>query len=240
MGLFINLFPISLQFTISSFWLEDLDLTAGGVHMFQVLSMFVLSEGVYLDTEGNSLLPTMLPRGELSANAVDLDEDGCVLDGIPEELYSVELQWVSTRLDDTHREGGIYIQDPVPRPVPSPTLQLLMFCVLQAPVMKHHTHNALGLDKSEFLLAVLQRARWLHREHIGKENIWRHFLLRAVPPRVSGKAPKHLEYNLQLNAGGRALADCAKTTCFPVQRLKYPQKQRMGVGYGTLVCCFHR
>lgn len=100
---------------------------------------------------------------------------------------------------------------------------------------KERIASYLGLDKSEFLLAVLQRARWLHREHIGKETIWRHFLLRAVPPRVSGKAPKHLEYNLQLNAGGRALADCAKTTCFPVQRLKYPQKQRMGVGNGTLV-----
>lgn len=35
----------------------------GEMHMLQVLSVLVRSEGVYLDTEGHSLLPTMLPRG---------------------------------------------------------------------------------------------------------------------------------------------------------------------------------
>lgn len=39
--------------------------------------------------------------------------------------------------------GLTYVQYPVPRPVPPPALQLLMLCVLQPPVMKHHPEYAL-------------------------------------------------------------------------------------------------
>lgn len=44
-----------------------------------------------------------------------------------------------------------YVQYPVPRPVPPPALQLLMLCVLQPPVMKHHPENALEGRNSQCL-----------------------------------------------------------------------------------------
>lgn len=53
-------------------YLEDFDLAAGRVDMLHVFLVFVGSEGVHLDTEGHPFLPAMLPRGELSADAVDL------------------------------------------------------------------------------------------------------------------------------------------------------------------------
>lgn len=40
-----------------------------------------------------------------------------------------------------------YIQDSVPGPVPPPALQLLVLHVLQAALVKHHPHDALG-DKT--------------------------------------------------------------------------------------------
>lgn len=36
-----------------------------------------------------------------------------------------------------------YIQDSVPGPVPPPPLQLLMLHILQAALVKHHSHDAL-------------------------------------------------------------------------------------------------
>lgn len=41
------------------------------------------------------------------------------------------------------KAGRTYIQDSVSRTVPPPSLQLLMLCVLQPPVMENYTHNTL-------------------------------------------------------------------------------------------------
>lgn len=46
------------------------------------------------------------------------------------------------------------VQDPVPGSVPPPALQLLVLCVLQAPVVKHHPENALeGTNRQQLRLS---------------------------------------------------------------------------------------
>lgn len=62
---------VKLQIRMFSY-LEDFDLAAGRVDMLQVFPVFIAGESVHLDTEGHSLLPAMLSRGELSTDAVDL------------------------------------------------------------------------------------------------------------------------------------------------------------------------
>lgn len=62
--------------------------------MLQVFAVFIAGESVHLDTEGHSLLPAMLSRGELSTDAVDLNENRGVLDRVPEELNGVEVHGV--------------------------------------------------------------------------------------------------------------------------------------------------
>ncbi len=44
--------------------------------VLHVFPMLICGESVYLDTKGHSFLPSMLPGGELSADAVDLRENG--------------------------------------------------------------------------------------------------------------------------------------------------------------------
>ena len=39
------------------------------------------------------------------------------------------------------------VQDAVPWPAPPPPIQLLLLCVLQAPVVENHTHHALGAQQ---------------------------------------------------------------------------------------------
>lgn len=62
--------------------------------MLDVFSVFIGGVSVHLDSEGHPFLPAVLPGGELGADAVDLDENRSVLQGIPEELDGVEVQRV--------------------------------------------------------------------------------------------------------------------------------------------------
>lgn len=55
-------------------YLEDFDLAAGRMDMLHVFPVFIGGESVNLDTKGHPLLSTMLPGGELSADAVDLSK----------------------------------------------------------------------------------------------------------------------------------------------------------------------
>lgn len=97
-GLLLDLLPVCLQFAIGSFrlpkkerkpndclpgrqakqlwkkvsYLEDFDLAAGRMDMLHVFPVFIGGKSVHLDTEGNPFLATMLPGGELGADAVDL------------------------------------------------------------------------------------------------------------------------------------------------------------------------
>lgn len=73
-GLLLNLLTICLQLAISPFGLEDLDLAAGGVDVFDILPLLVRAKRIDLDPEGHPFLPAMLPGCELSADAVYLDE----------------------------------------------------------------------------------------------------------------------------------------------------------------------
>lgn len=68
-------------------YLEDFDLAAGRVDVLDVVAALVCAERVHLDPEGHALLATVLPGGELSANAVDLQGEtpvgvgGCTVAG---------------------------------------------------------------------------------------------------------------------------------------------------------------
>lgn len=42
------------------------------------------------------------------------------------------------------------VEDAIPRPVPAPTLQLLVLCVLKSSVMKNHTDDALKFKRIHF------------------------------------------------------------------------------------------
>lgn len=53
-------------------YLKDFDLAAGRVQVLRVLSAFILFKGVYLDTEWNSFLSAVFPRGELCTDAMNL------------------------------------------------------------------------------------------------------------------------------------------------------------------------
>ena len=53
-------------------YFEDFDLAARRMDMLHVFPVFIGGESVNLDTKGHPLLPTMLPGGELSTDAVDL------------------------------------------------------------------------------------------------------------------------------------------------------------------------
>lgn len=52
--------------------------------------------------------------------------------------------WMVPRKNPQSAQKPTNVQDPVPRPAPPPALQLLVLRVLQTPVMKHHTDDALG------------------------------------------------------------------------------------------------
>lgn len=93
-ALLLHLLPVRLQFAVGPFGLEDFDLAAGGVDVLDVVAVLVGGERVHLDPEGHALLSTVLPGGELGADAIDLDEDGSILGRVPEELDGVEVQRV--------------------------------------------------------------------------------------------------------------------------------------------------
>lgn len=57
-------------------YLKDFDLAGGRVQVIAVLAAVPLGEGVDLDPEGDALLATVLPGGELCADAVHLQAGG--------------------------------------------------------------------------------------------------------------------------------------------------------------------
>ena len=85
---------VNIQIRMFSY-LEDLDLAAGRVDMLQVFPVFIAGESVHLDTEGHSLLPAMLSRGELSTDAVDLRRK----EGLRTLVFAVHVLTTPPRLE---------------------------------------------------------------------------------------------------------------------------------------------
>lgn len=48
-------------------------------------------------------------------------------------------------IQNANRQGDIKVKDAIPGSVPTPAFQLLMFCILQSSVVKHHPYNALEI-----------------------------------------------------------------------------------------------
>lgn len=59
-----------------SIYLKDFDLAGGRMEVLCVLSTVSLGERVELDPEGDALLSTVFPGGELCADAVHLQTAG--------------------------------------------------------------------------------------------------------------------------------------------------------------------
>ena len=72
-------------------YLEDFNLAAGRTDMLHVLPVLIGAESVHLDTKRHSLLPTVLPGGELSADAVDLRRHKTTTDGVSVCEQALEL-----------------------------------------------------------------------------------------------------------------------------------------------------
>lgn len=53
------------------------------------------------------------------------------------------VQTVWSKWKEAQSSALTQIKDAIPGPVPAPAFQLLMFCVLQSSVVKHHADNAL-------------------------------------------------------------------------------------------------
>lgn len=94
-------------------YLEDFDLAAGRMDMLHVFPVFIGGKRVHLDTEGHPFLATMLPGGELGADAVNLRRWGerwqkcvaCVVFTTPQPLnpHNKHLTWVDHYLDEDRR-----------------------------------------------------------------------------------------------------------------------------------------
>lgn len=90
-GLFLNLLPVSFQFPVSSFGLKHLDEAASRMQVLQWKLLVTGLESVDLEAEGDAFLPTFFPRSELSADAVNLQEERGPLGWVPIKLHGVQL-----------------------------------------------------------------------------------------------------------------------------------------------------
>ena len=87
-------------------YLEDLDLT-GCTMQQQRRHVCRVCVCLDLDSEWNALLAAVLLRRELSADALDLDEDLCLHLGVPNELNAVEPVWLYLQIEQSRAQWDI-------------------------------------------------------------------------------------------------------------------------------------